>query len=140
MSSILTDTKKVLGIAPDDPSFDLDVALQINAAFSTLSDLGAGPEAGFAIDDETKEWTDYLDPGEDPELQIVLSKVKNYVYLKTRLIFDPPASQFVMNALQEQIKELEWRINVNRETTKWVDPTPTDTDVLVVDGGDPSGG
>ena len=123
--SILQDTKKALGIDAEDPSFDLDVTLQINNAFSTLHDIGVGPQAGFVIEiDDEKEWEEFLDPGTDPELQIILSKVKNYVYLKTRLVFDPPASQFVMAAIQEQIKEAEWRINVNRESTDWVAPTP----------------
>jgi hypothetical protein len=137
MSSILQDTKKALGIAADDLSFDFDVTLQVNSAFSTLTDIGVGPEIGFVIEDATAEWTDFLDVGEDEELKVMLSKAKNYVYLKTRLVFDPPASQFVVAMIQEQIRELEWRLNVNRESSAWVNPAPPD--VLVVDGGDPSG-
>lgn len=135
--SILKSVKKSVNIAPDDPSFDLDIVGYINAEFSILTDLGVGPEVGFVIEDDTKEWTDFLDVGEAVEKQVLLSKVKMAVILRTRLLFDPPAQVFLLNAMQEQLKEQEWRLNVNRETSAWVDPAPPD--VLVVDGGDPSG-
>lgn len=131
--SILKSTKKVLQIGPDDQSFDLDILTHINSAFSNLNDLGIGPEAGFVVDDEYVEWESYL--ADDP---VKLSKVKTYVYLRTRLLFDPPATTFHLNAVQEQLKEVEWRLNVNRENTEWVDPNSPP--VLVVDGGDPDGG
>src|SRR3954453_23012950 len=100
--SILKSTKKVLQIGPDDKSFDLDILTHINSAFSTLNDLGVGPEDGFVIEDEYEEWEAYL-----PDDQIKLSKVKTYVYLRTRLLFDPPPTTLHLNTVQEQLREVE---------------------------------
>lgn len=107
--SILNSTKKMLGIDADYDAFDMDVILHINGALSTLNQLGLGPEEGFMIEDETAEWGDLL------EDDMRLNSVKSLVYLKVRLVFDPPSTSFVLSAMQEQIKELEWRLNVYRE-------------------------
>jgi hypothetical protein len=129
--SILKSTKKILGIGPDDDSFDLDVLTHVNSVFSTLQQLGIGPEAGFAIEDDTVNWGDYLI--DDP---LKLNQVRTYVYLRVRLLFDPPTTSYLLTAVQKQLEECEWRLNVHREETDWVDPAPG---FLVVDGGDPSG-
>jgi len=123
--SILNSTKKILGIDPDDTSFDLDIIIHINSAFSNLTDMGVGPEAGFVIDEFT-EWESYLQD------QIVLSKVKTAIYLRVRLLFDPPTVGFLLEAVKEQLQEAEWRLNTNREAIAWVDPDPPT--ILVVDG------
>lgn len=124
--SILKSTKKVLQIGDDDESFDLDIMTHINSAFSTLHDLGVGPEEGFTIEDEYVEWETYL-----PDDPIKLSKVKTCVYLRTRLLFDPPATTYHLNAAQEQLREVEWRLSANREAIDWVDPDPP---IVLVDG------
>jgi hypothetical protein len=133
--SILISTKKILGVADDDTSFDLDIITHINSAFSILNDLGIGPTAGFVIDDGTSKWQDFLDPGTK---KVQLSKAKTCVFIRSRLLFDPPTSPHHLTAMQEQLKECEWRLNVNREASDWKDPEPFDQ--LVIDGGDPSGG
>lgn len=93
--------------------------MHINTVFSTLNQLGIGPTAGFQIEDATSSWSDFL--ADDPKL----NSVKTYVYLRVRLLFDPPGGSYhLVNSLNEQVKELEWRINVQREETAWVDPTP----------------
>src|SRR3954454_21041435 len=117
--SILKSTKKILGIGPDDTSFDLDIITHINTEFSTLTDLGVGPEAGFVIEDESAEWDSYL-----PDDLVKLSKVKTCVYLRTRLLFDPPTSSYLLEAVKGQLQEAEWRLNTNREATGWTDPDP----------------
>lgn len=139
--SILISVKKAVNVPPDDASFDIDLLMYINGAFSILNDIGVGPQAGFVIESDEEKWSDYLNPElVDPEqYKVMLSKVKMVVILRTRLIFDPPANSFLLTALQETLKENEWRLNVNREEDQWVDPTPTESDVLVIDGGDPSG-
>jgi hypothetical protein len=131
MSSILTDVKKVLGLDADYTAFDVDVTMHINSVFSTLNQLGVGPEDGFMIEDATPAWSDFL--GADNRL----NAVKTYVYLRVRLLFDPPTSSYGLAAMQEQAKELEWRLNVQIEHTRWVDPTPVDPDEIpvVLDGG-----
>lgn len=135
--SILKSTKAAVGVTSDDPSFDIDIINAINAEFSILNDLGIGPPIGFVIEDDTAVWADFLDIEEDEEKRIWLSKVKMAVSLRTRLLFDPPTQVFLLNSMQEQLKEHEWRLNVNRETIDWVNPAPPD--VMVIDGGDPSG-
>jgi hypothetical protein len=126
--SILKSTKKILGIGDDDPSFDLDIITHINSAFSTLHDMGVGPEEGFVIEDEDSEWDEFIDD------IIKLSKVKTVVFLHTRLVFDPPTSSFLVDAMQKQLLEAQWRLNVNREETAWVDPDPS-TELSTQSGG-----
>lgn len=116
-TSILTSIKKILGIGETDTSFDTDVIIHINSVFSTLNQLGLGPEEGFMIEDATATWDAFL--GSDPRL----SAVKTYVYLRVRLLFDPPSTSYLIEAMQSQSKELEWRLNVQREGESWTDPT-----------------
>jgi hypothetical protein len=117
--SILKSTKKLLNVSPDDTTFDLDIITHINNAFSNLHDMGIGPKDGFVIEGEDEAWTDFLEDD-----QIKLSKVKTVVYIRTRLIFDPSTSGFLLTALEGQLREAEWRLSTNREETEWVDPTP----------------
>lgn len=130
-SSILNSTKKILGISPDYTAFDLDIITHINSVFSTLQQLGVGPEIGFMIEDDTAVWEDLL--GGDPRL----NSVKTYVYMRVRLMFDPPSTSFAINSLQEQVREMEWRLNVNYERTGWVSPDTSSVDdgeELIIDG------
>lgn len=117
--SILTSTKKILGVPADDTSFDLDVITHINTAFSNLSDLGVGPAEGFVIEDDSTEWSAYL---ADDKIQ--LSRIKTFVHLSVRLVFDPPTTPYLLDALQKQLDECAWRISVRREEADWVDPDP----------------
>lgn len=129
--SILTSTKKILNISPDDPSFDLDIIMHINSALSHLFQLGVGPPAGLAIEDASIEWT-ALGIEELP----ILNQLKTCVFLRVRLLFDPPQMWHVMAAMEKQLLECDTRLSILREETAWVDPRPPD--VLVVDGGYPS--
>lgn len=106
MSSILTSIKKNRGLTEEYTVFDSDIIMAINTAFSTLTQLGCGPKKGFRIEGDSEEWEDFL--GDSLRLEMV----KTYVDMRVHLIFDPPQIGAVMSALQEQIKELEWRINV----------------------------
>lgn len=117
-TSILTGIKKLLGIPEDYEVFDFDVITHINSAFSTLTQLGIGPPTGFMIEDDAAEWADFLE--DDTQY----NAVKTYVALRVRQIFDPPSTSYLITAFNEQIKELEWRLNVHREETGWVDPDP----------------
>lgn len=131
--SILTSVKKILGIDDDYTAFDLDIITHINSVFSTLHSLGVGPELGFAIEDKTAVWSDFL--GGD----LRLNSVKTYMSLRVRLLFDPPATSFHIQAMNEQVREFEWRINSQRESVSWVSPDPLaeDDEQLVLDGGLP---
>lgn len=132
--SILTSTKKVLGIGEDYTAFDLDILTHINTAFATLTQLGVGPSPGFIVEDATIEWADFI--GEDS----VLHSVKTYVFLKVRMLFDPPQTSYLITAMDRQIAELEWRLNTHREASMWVDPNDPELDddgtvLEVIDGG-----
>lgn len=106
MDSILTSIKLQLGITEEQTSFDQQLVIHINSVFSILSQLGVGPKEGFSIEDEDATWDDYIDN------IATLRMVRSYVYMKVRLIFDPPASGTVMEAIKQNIAELEWRLNV----------------------------
>lgn len=105
--SILTSTKKVLGLSESDTSFDIDIVLHINSVFSTLNQLGIGPETGFEIEDATSVWMDFL------ENDARLNSVKSYIYLRVRLLFDPPTSSYHISALQNQVEQMEWRFTMH---------------------------
>lgn len=107
--SILNTIKKQLGITEDYTVFDSDLIMHINSVFLTLSQLGVGPDEGFFIEGKNDSWTDYIDEG------ILLNSIKTYVYLKVKLLFDPPGSSYAIDAINSIIKELEWRINVQVE-------------------------
>ncbi|MCI6805910.1 MAG: hypothetical protein MR912_10015 [Prevotella sp.] len=106
-TSILDSIKKLLGIPSEVTEFDTDILIHINSVFSILTQLGVGPSSGFSIEDSSAEWSDFI--GDDARL----SDVKSFVYLKTRLLFDPPASSAAMDAMNRMASELEWRINVS---------------------------
>ena len=110
MESILTSIKKLIGITEDYKHFDTDLIIHINSVFMILSQMGIGPDNGFSISDETTTWNDYL-----PEGDKNFEAVKTYMYLKTRLVFDPPQSSSTMEAMKQTISELEWRLNVEAE-------------------------
>ena len=107
MDSILTSIKKLLGIDESYTQFDADIVMHINSVFLTLYELGVGPSIGFHIEDSGDEWGDYIQ-GND----VLLGAVKSYMYLKVRLLFDPPQSSAAVELMKEQAKEYEWRMNV----------------------------
>ena len=107
MESILTSIKKLLGIAEEYEHFDNDIIMHINSVFMILTQLGVGPSKGFMITDSSASWDDFL-----PEDREKLQAVKTYMYMKVRLMFDPPTSSAVMESMNRTISELEWRLNV----------------------------
>lgn len=117
MDSILTSVKKLLGISEEDTSFDPDIIMCINSVFSILKQLGVGPKDGFSIIDSSATWSDYFSD------RPVVESVKTYVAAKVRMMFDPPTSSTMMQALTNVISELEWRLNVEcDDSTGTIDP------------------
>ena len=104
-TSILNDIKKYIGPAISYTVFDMDLIMNINAAFFTLYQLGVGSELGvFTITDDKATWSNFsVDEN-------IVSGVKQYIYLKVRNVFDPPTSSYVLSAYESQIQELEWRL------------------------------
>lgn len=126
MDSILISIKKLLGIEAEYTQFDQDIILNINSALMGLNQLGVGPKAGFLITGDSEIWVNFIGDRTD------LAAIKIYVYLKTRLVFDPPGTSFLIEAIERQIKELEWRINSQVEVP--VEAPTTDT-TTTVEGG-----
>lgn len=108
--SILLTIKKMLGIAEEYHAFDIDLIVNINSVFLTLNQLGVGPEVPYQINGEKETWKDFLKRDGQK-----FSGVETYVYLKTRLLFDPPTNSFLVEAIEKQCNELEWRLNVQAE-------------------------
>lgn len=108
-SSILDSVKKLLGIAEHDDGFDYEIKDLINAEFLSLHQLGVGPKEGFSINGPDNRWSEYTD-----NLRLV-DAVRQFVYLRVRLVFDPPASSTVADAINNRINELEFRLNVQAE-------------------------
>jgi hypothetical protein len=108
LESILNSIKKLLGIDANYLHFDQDIIIGINTAFSLLNQIGVGPTAGFRIQDATAIWDDY-------ESDVTYDMLKSYVYLKVRLLFDPPQNSFLQNAMEKQISEFEWRLNIKEK-------------------------
>ena len=104
--SILDYVKKLLGIQKDYTHFDPDIIYGINAAFAVLTQLGVGPEEGFMVNDYTAKWTDFVSD------TARLSLIKEYVCLKTRLLFDPPTSEALIDVMNKSASEYEWRLYI----------------------------
>lgn len=106
MESILTSIKKMLGIAEDYTHFDQDIIMHINSVFMILTQLGVGPSSGFVIEDDSAVWTDFVSDTSKVE------SIKSYIYLKVKMLFDPPLSSAVVDSMNRMINEFEWRLNV----------------------------
>lgn len=112
--SILATIKKMLGLAAEYTAFDQDIIVLINSQFMALQQLGVGTKDkhGFAIKDYSEKWKDFL------VNDVNLRAVKEYIYMKVRMVFDPPGNSFVMDAYKQQCQELEWRLNVQAESVE----------------------
>lgn len=110
--SILKQTKKLLGLPEDYDVFDMDIMLHINSVFATLHQLAVGPKQGFSLDNDETTWLDFI--GTDDNI----NSVKTYVFIKVKLLFDPPSTSYAQEALLKQANEYEWRLNVHSEGEK----------------------
>lgn len=112
--SILRTTKKALDIPEDYDVFDGNIVMHINSVFSTLNQIGIGPADGFEIENDNATWTSFI--GTNTRY----NSVKTYMYASVRLLFDPPGTSFLIDALKAQKDELEWRLSVLRESGNWI--------------------
>lgn len=108
-NNILESIKKLLGLDHNYKVFDPEIIIHINSAFSTLTQLGVGPKEGFLVE-EASQWSEFLE--ENPRL----SSVKTYVYLRVRLLWDPPSTSFAIESFKKQLEEIEWRLTVTADT------------------------
>lgn len=121
MDSILLSTKKSLGLGSSYEAFDPEIIMHINSALFDANQIGIGPAEGFSISGEDEVWADLIGARKD------LEALKLYVYLKVKLIFDPPATSFVLEAMNKKLSECEWRLNHQAE------PAPPVTEEVTTD-------
>lgn len=112
MESVLTSIKKMLGIVEEYTHFDADLIMHVNSVLSILNQIGVGPSEGFSIEDKEDVWTDFIP--QSPKLEFV----KSYVYMKVKLLFDPPISSAAIESINRLTSELEWRIQVATDPVK----------------------
>lgn len=108
-NSILHDIKQMLGQEWDDTTYDLDIMLHINSVFFNLNQINVGPPEGFVIEDANAVWTDYIGDSKN------LHAVKTYIYLRVRLLFDPPTTGPLVGSLEKQADKLEWTLMVEAD-------------------------
>ena len=118
MESILTSIKKLLGIAEEYTHFDADLIIHINSVLSILTQIGVGPSEGFSIKDESSVWGDFIPENSNLGLPAIRELIKSYVYMKVKLLFDPPLNSAVIESTNRIISELEWRIQVAADPVK----------------------
>lgn len=128
--SVLLSTKKVLNIPHGVDAFDLDVLMHINTAFSVLSELGVFDEAGVTVEPDTT-WEELQEDQEltNPLTIAMIQMLRTYVFLRVRMLFDPPTTSFLLDATQNQLKELEWRISTKWEYAQREEEVEEDVDV-----------
>mgnify|MGYP003406417578 CR=1 FL=1 len=114
MDSILVYIKKLLGYSEDDRSFDDEIMNFINMAFGRLNQLGVGSTEIFIITGTSEKWTDFIGTNKWMEPS------KTYIYLKTKIVHDPPLSSIVLESMKSAIDELECdlRDTAERERNK----------------------
>lgn len=105
MESILCDIRKVMCGSATANEFDTDLVMHINTVFNILTQVGVGPKDGFMITGEDETWDEFTNSA------ILMNTVKSYMYIKVRLLFDPPANQSLIASMEKYAMELEWRLN-----------------------------
>ena len=120
--SILTDTKKALGLAEDYTAFDPEIIMHINSVISDLTQLGIGPQTGYMIVNSADTWDELI--GDESRL----NSVQAFIYLKVKLLFDPPSVGYIITAMEKMIEEATWRITVAQDEI--VHPPPVEVPVV----------
>lgn len=107
--SILNSIKLQLGITTEYDIFDQQIIMSINTALAITNQIGIGPPGGFAITGPDETWKDFI--GTDASA-ILVNSVKTYVYFRVKLSFDPPSSSSLTDAIERQLREIEWRLTI----------------------------
>lgn len=108
--SVLISMKKLIGMERDYGQFDIDLIININSVFAVLNQIGVGPDKVFSIKSDSEKWSDFI----EEDMWVM---AKTYMYQKLRLIFDPPQNSFTVQALEKQIEEWVWRLNIEEKVT-----------------------
>lgn len=108
--SILGSIKKLLNISNDVEVFDQDIALQINTALANLIQMGVGPENGYRIESKDDTWGDFIGQTSADNKPLLVENLKTYVFIKVKMMFDPPQNSAMIDAMERQAKEIEYRV------------------------------
>lgn len=108
--SILTSIKKLMGLTEEYDAFDQDILILINSVLFELEQIGVKAKEGFVLSDKTAVWSDYSDDNR------LLNALKPYIYMKTKITFDPPTSSGALDSMNRIIDRFEWRINLYADT------------------------
>ena len=106
--SILDSIKSLLPIDKDITDFDGDLIVLINSSLSRLLQLGVGDKP-FRIEGSSETWGQLLNKEE------YLDAVKEVVFIDVKMVFDPPTSSVVMEALKAIRNEDMYRITTQIE-------------------------
>lgn len=120
MESILASVKKFIGFSADYTPFDDDILFQINSCIATLTQVGPDLSGDFVVAGYNETWDDFyelIDTENNGFNRTTFEMVKNYIFIKSRIVFDPPTSSFVLDALKQKAEELEWRISIMHTPT-----------------------
>lgn len=109
--NIIDSIKEYVGISDVDSAFDQDIVLHINTVFSTLYQLGIGKSSPYHINTEdTATWAELFS-----EYSNCVDFIKEYTFLRVRLLFDPPTNSYIMDSLKQTIQEMEYRLLMELE-------------------------
>lgn len=117
-NSILEETKQALGLAPDYTPFDAEIIMHINSVLANANQLGIGPDAGLLVVNSSDTWDELIGT------ELRLNHVKSWMFLKVKMLFDPPAVGYVLTAMEKMITEAEWRIMVAQDDIIHPAPPP----------------
>lgn len=102
MNVILASIKDAIGVVGDNLGFDHQLLMQINSAAAELAQIGVDEFADLTIGAST-EWPAI-------ESSVLLNLVKQYIYLRTRTVFDASASSTIAATLEKTSAVVEGRI------------------------------
>ena len=108
-TSILSTIKSMLGYEDDSVRYDTDIINNINLAFMILYQIGVGSGTPYSITSSENLWSEFFEDNKR------LESVKMYIYLKTKLGFDPPTSAFVLDAMERQLTQLDFYLHIDND-------------------------
>jgi hypothetical protein len=118
-NSILDDTKIAIGMTAEQTEFNADLVLHINSVLADLHQMGIGPDEGYSIVNAADTWDEFI------ETEKRLNNVKSYIFLRVKMLFDPPSVGYVLTSLEKMIEKAEWRLTVAADEIK--NPLPPET-------------
>lgn len=120
-NSIIDDIKLALGVPVENAEFDAEIIMHINSVIAELVQLGVGDQAvGYSVVNSQDTWDELI------STEKRLNHVKSFMFLKVKMLFDPPTIGYVLTAIEHQIEQAQWRVMVAQDDIiDPYDPPPT---------------